>query len=233
MSLAYYSPVSSQKNANRILLIQNSEGKLFFRLDTVVFPLFCTKCHADQSHLYVHMSSRNKLVGTTICEKCHEPITVQDTGDMVESILINDELIDFRKLYLLDEHYIEELDQKFSGAMTKVLLKNYQKSSVNSITINELVQKGFEATSVMIDSSMRFETDERLPFLPSEIHQWIEFLYRCNISLPENVKIIRKGNELESLKSSGIWSLNHPDEISKRFKKKSFPVFPKKILKKV
>ena len=228
MALDYYIPGTRGRFPNRVQLIKRDD-KLTMELDITLFPIYCDGCGRVFPHFYINKGSRKGIVGQVDCPSCGRAIQVTDEGTMVSSISINDYPVDFHKLYLLDWSYIEQADSLCNGLIVKALLGKYNKSELNYLTIEELVDICTSASCIQLSGDMKFQTDTRFTALPPEINHWIEFLYRCGVTLPAYVTVSKTDHDIPSLEGSAIWQMKHMDSYLNRFPSKKKNIFESKF----
>ncbi|MBQ1458084.1 MAG: hypothetical protein IIZ20_06230 [Butyrivibrio sp.] len=211
MALDYYIPGTRGGFPNRIQLVKTDEV-LSMKLDITLFPLYCDGCGYFFPHFYINKGSRHQIVGRILCPSCARPIEITDSGTMVDEIKVNDNPINFQKVYLLDWSYIEQANIMSGGHIIKALMARYNKSELNYLTIDELTMICSFASCIQLTGDMKFQTDTRFRALPPDINHWIEFLYRCGVTLPSYVTVLRKDHDIPSLEGSAIWRMRHMDE---------------------
>ena len=224
MALDYYIPGTRGIFPNRILLIKKDD-KLSMQLDITLFPLCCDGCGYSFPHFYINKGSRKGIVGQTACPSCGRNVLVTDEGTMVDMISINEHPVNFHKLYLLDWDYIEQADALYSGNIISALSKRYNKSDLNYLTIEELITVCTSSSCIQLTGDMKFQTDTRFKALPPEINHWIEFLYRCGVTLPSYVTVLKSAHDIPSLEGSAIWRMKHTDELLAQFPTRRKSVF--------
>ncbi|WP_196803010.1 hypothetical protein [Butyrivibrio sp. MC2013] len=217
-------PGLNEQFPNRVMLHMDSEGRTSMQPDITVFPVRCSKCHRILPHFYLHRGSSNNYVGNIRCRFCGHDISVSDREYMVDRIYFDEDEIDFACLYLLDWIYIDAIDTIYDGAASKVVLKDYTRSALNYITVDDLTRRIANAISKQLTGNMSFVTDPRFPKLPADINRWIELLYVAGIQLPSNVRIVREAPVLPSMEGSAISDFRSMDSLMARFPaKRKFP----------
>ena len=163
-----------------------------------VYPLYCTVCGKCQDDMYIHNGSRYGFVMTVQCDKCSHDITVLDHDYVFYSMCINskENEIFFEDLYCLSDMYLFALSDKFGININSILQyfndqyhvqTNESRGYIRPVPINEFREYFENITGVKTDGTMKFTTSPHFDKLPHQINQWIEFLYRCNIT-NENIK---------------------------------------------